>query len=251
MGIQGKTIVFTGKISQPRHVFQKIVEDNGGIAGGDITSKTDYLVVGEKTGSKLIRATSLGVKIISEGEFLSLLSREDEETPLSFAELEQLRALMESRTCSNCGKEYEQWTKSPDYETCPVCEIYTWVKCPHCNDNPTFVSDFGTYHCFTCGRWFKAPHSIHAKHAKHIHLFSEFKRTEEGAYKQCLCGYVIFSTNETLQKGKDNYERAPERVKEWNIQDAKIKERKERELAAYKIMESLTPAQIAILEREL
>lgn len=73
MSIQGKTIVFTGKISQPRHAFQAMVEEHGGIAGGDVTKNTDYLVVGEKPGSKLVRATMLGIPAISEEAFLKLL----------------------------------------------------------------------------------------------------------------------------------------------------------------------------------
>lgn len=252
MGIQGKTVVFTGKISHPRHVFQKMVEDHGGIAGSDVTKNTDYLVVGEKPGSKLFRATMYGVKTISEGEFLGLLKDEDDgETPLSFAELECLNALMETRICSNCGKDYKQWTKLPNYETCPVCEILIQVRCPHCEDPPTFAKDFGIYHCFTCGSWFKAPHSIHAKHAKHLHLFTEKKREAEGAYKQCLCGYTIFSTNETLRKGKENYELAPQRVKEWNTRDAKIQAERKKRIAAFEIMENLTPEQILYLERQL
>ena len=73
MSIQGKTIVFTGKISQPRHEFQRMVEEHGGIAGGDVSKSTDYLVVGEKPGSKLFKAASLGIQTISEDEFLKLL----------------------------------------------------------------------------------------------------------------------------------------------------------------------------------
>lgn len=81
MGIQGKVVVFTGKISKPRHEFQQMVEEHGGIAGSDVTSKTDYLVVGEKPGSKLFRAASLGIKTISEDEFLKLLEEDEQATP--------------------------------------------------------------------------------------------------------------------------------------------------------------------------
>ena len=93
MSIQGKTVVFTGKISQPRHIFQKMVEEHGGIAGSDVSSHTDYLVVGEKPGSKLFRAASLGVKTISEADFLKLLEKDSEE---------EFRALSEEEP-SPCG----------------------------------------------------------------------------------------------------------------------------------------------------
>ena len=81
MSIQGKVIVFTGKISKPRHEFQALVEEHGGINGGGVTSKTDYLVVGEKPGSKLFVATSLGVPTISEAKFLEILEEPEQATP--------------------------------------------------------------------------------------------------------------------------------------------------------------------------
>jgi len=83
MSIQGKTIVFTGKISKPRHEFQRLVEDYGGIAGNDVTSNTDYLVVGEKPGSKLFRAVSQDVPTISEEQFFELLKEPKQATPKS------------------------------------------------------------------------------------------------------------------------------------------------------------------------
>lgn len=248
MSIHGKTIVFTGKISQPRHAFQKLVEANGGICGGDITTKTDYLVVGEKPGSKLVRAVSLGIRTISEGEFLSLLKQEDdEETPLSFAELQELKSKTVTLICSHCSRKYSQWTKLPDYETCPICQLTFHVYCPHCKGDPTFISDFGTYHCVTCGSWFKAPYSIHAKQSKHHHLFTTLKKEDTGEYRRCLCGYVIYLTKETIQLSKDRYESAPRRVEELRVQQAKMGERKRMEEEAFKIMETLTPSQIAIL----
>jgi len=76
MSLKGKIVVFTGKISKPRHEFQRMVEEHGGIAGSDVSSNTDYLVVGEKPGSKLFRATSLNIKTISEEDFMKLLEDE-------------------------------------------------------------------------------------------------------------------------------------------------------------------------------
>jgi len=76
MSIEGKIIVFTGRISKPRHEFQRMVEEHGGIAGSDVSGNTSYLVVGEKPGSKLFRATSLGIPTISEADFLELLKDE-------------------------------------------------------------------------------------------------------------------------------------------------------------------------------
>jgi len=45
----------------------------GGKASGSVSKATDYLVVGENPGSKLTKAESLGVKIISEQELIKMI----------------------------------------------------------------------------------------------------------------------------------------------------------------------------------
>jgi len=71
--IEGKVFMFTGRLTLlTRAQAQKLVEEKGGVAGTSVSKSTDYLVVGEKPGSKLIQASLLGVKIISEKEFLDL-----------------------------------------------------------------------------------------------------------------------------------------------------------------------------------
>jgi DNA ligase (NAD+) len=53
-----------------------MVEQNGGTITGSVSSKLNYLVVGEDAGSKLEKAKKINtVKIISEAEFLKMLSR--------------------------------------------------------------------------------------------------------------------------------------------------------------------------------
>jgi DNA ligase (NAD+) len=70
----GKTFVFTGALkSFTREEAQRIVEDFGGRAAGSISKKVDYLVVGEEPGSKLQKAKELGIKTISEEEFLKMI----------------------------------------------------------------------------------------------------------------------------------------------------------------------------------
>ncbi|NPA12893.1 MAG: DNA ligase (NAD(+)) LigA [Aquificae bacterium] len=72
--LKGKTFVFTGTLSCcSREKAQEIVESLGGKATGSVSKKTDYLVVGEKPGSKLKKAQQLGVKILSEEEFLDMV----------------------------------------------------------------------------------------------------------------------------------------------------------------------------------
>lgn len=72
--LEGKTIVVTGKFSiVPRKEIEKLVVENGGKVGKSISRNTDFLVAGEKAGSKLKNAENLDVDILTEQEFLDKL----------------------------------------------------------------------------------------------------------------------------------------------------------------------------------
>jgi DNA ligase (NAD+) len=69
----GKSFVFTGALSKfTRDEAEKIVLERGGKASGSVSKKTDYVVAGENAGSKLTKAQSLGVAVLSEDEFLEM-----------------------------------------------------------------------------------------------------------------------------------------------------------------------------------
>lgn len=70
--IAGKTFVITGTLSKPRPEFKKIIEAAGGKVSGSVSAKTDYLLAGEKAGSKRTKAESLGVIILDELAFEKL-----------------------------------------------------------------------------------------------------------------------------------------------------------------------------------
>ena len=71
----GKVIVATGKLmNYTRSEIQAKIVSLGAIAGSSVTKKTDYLIVGEKAGSKLAKAQQLGVKILTESEFESMVA---------------------------------------------------------------------------------------------------------------------------------------------------------------------------------
>ena len=71
----GKSFVITGTLSQPRPSFKKIIEANGGKVTGSVSAKTDFLLAGEKTGSKADKAKNLGVTILDEAAFSKLLGK--------------------------------------------------------------------------------------------------------------------------------------------------------------------------------
>ena len=72
--LAGKSVVVTGTLSRySRDEIHKLIEREGGKASGSVSSKTSMLVAGESAGSKLEKARSLGVEVLSEDEFLALL----------------------------------------------------------------------------------------------------------------------------------------------------------------------------------
>lgn len=75
--LAGKTFLFTGTLSQfKRADAEAMVEEKGGSILGGVSSKLNYLVVGEDAGSKLEKAKKLGtVAILTEDEFLELIKR--------------------------------------------------------------------------------------------------------------------------------------------------------------------------------
>jgi DNA ligase (NAD+) len=69
----GRIIVVTGKLENfTRDSINEKIESLGAKAGSSVSSNTDYLICGEKAGSKLSKAQSLGIKVLSEDEFLSM-----------------------------------------------------------------------------------------------------------------------------------------------------------------------------------
>jgi DNA ligase (NAD+) len=74
--LQGKSFVFTGTMeSMGRNNAKTIVENLGGTIHSGVTKKTTYVVAGSEPGSKIDKAKSSGIKIISEEEFLKLIGR--------------------------------------------------------------------------------------------------------------------------------------------------------------------------------
>lgn len=74
--IAGKTFVVTGTlVKYNREEIQELITQSGGRAASSVSKKTDYVVAGEKAGSKLDKANELGVPILSEDQFEQLLEQ--------------------------------------------------------------------------------------------------------------------------------------------------------------------------------
>lgn len=70
----GKVFVVTGTlVKYTRDEIHKLIETNGGRATSSVSAKTDYLIAGDKAGSKLEKARSLNVPVLTESEFESLI----------------------------------------------------------------------------------------------------------------------------------------------------------------------------------
>ena len=85
--LEGKIFVFTGSLDTlTRDQAKDMVRDLGAKASGSVSSKTDYVVSGEASGSKLDKARSLGIPVMNEAEFIEFMKgfggevEEDEES---------------------------------------------------------------------------------------------------------------------------------------------------------------------------
>ncbi len=71
----GKTIVLTGTLpTLSRKEASELIEKHGGKTSSSVSKKTDYVLAGESAGSKLTKAKDLGIKILDEATFLSMIT---------------------------------------------------------------------------------------------------------------------------------------------------------------------------------
>jgi DNA ligase (NAD+) len=76
--LAGKVFVFTGGLSRlTREDAKALVERLGATVSSSVSKKTSYVVAGAEPGAKLDRARELGVEILTEGEFLDLVERQE------------------------------------------------------------------------------------------------------------------------------------------------------------------------------
>ena len=74
--LAGKTLVVTGTLETlSRNEAEALIVKNGGKASGSVSKKTAYVVAGTAAGSKLTKAQTLGVPVLTEAEFLAMLDQ--------------------------------------------------------------------------------------------------------------------------------------------------------------------------------
>ncbi len=74
--LEGKTLVLTGTLpTLKRSEAKALIEANGGKVSGSVSKNTDFVVAGEEAGSKLDKAESLGITVITEDELLKMLNK--------------------------------------------------------------------------------------------------------------------------------------------------------------------------------
>jgi DNA ligase (NAD+) len=71
--LSGKTFVLTGKLSMTREEAIDLIESRGGKVTSSVSSKTDYVVAGEATGSKYDKAKELNINILTEEDFKEII----------------------------------------------------------------------------------------------------------------------------------------------------------------------------------
>lgn len=73
--LMGKTFVVTGTLpTLGRKEVTELIEKNGGKVSGSVSKKTNYVVAGEEAGSKLTKATELGIPVLSEQDLMDMLN---------------------------------------------------------------------------------------------------------------------------------------------------------------------------------
>jgi len=78
--LKGLRMVFTGELdSFSRSEAEEIVKKLGALPSSSVGGKTSLVVAGKEAGSKLAKAAALGVKILTEKEFLQLIGKEGRE----------------------------------------------------------------------------------------------------------------------------------------------------------------------------
>ena len=79
--LAGKSFCITGTLSRPREEIQEQIRKLGGVIREAVSAKLHFLVAGENAGSKLAKAHSCGVTVLTEAEFAALCAGASQPPP--------------------------------------------------------------------------------------------------------------------------------------------------------------------------
>jgi DNA ligase (NAD+) len=80
--LEGLSFVITGSLPKARKDVEGLIEANGGHSSPSVSQNTDYLILGDNPGSKLQKATALGIKTISYSELIGLIKQKSAPPPV-------------------------------------------------------------------------------------------------------------------------------------------------------------------------
>lgn len=72
--LAGRTLVITGTLSRPREEIKDLLLSLGAKVTGSVSARTDFVLAGQDAGSKLAKAQSLGVRVITEADLPGMLA---------------------------------------------------------------------------------------------------------------------------------------------------------------------------------
>ena len=76
--LKGLVFVITGSFEHPRDHYKAIIEANGGKVSGSVSRKTNYVLAGEKAGSKLTKAQELGINVIDNTKLVEMIGEDNQ-----------------------------------------------------------------------------------------------------------------------------------------------------------------------------
>ena len=229
---ENKSFMFTGRISVTRRVAQDAVRTAGGIVGASVCSTTDYLVVGDKPGSKLEKADYWDVPTITEVEFWQMLEEYEEELEPEEWDENGIKVLSESaflllldlcelkQAEDKRKKEEEERRKykekwSPKSWEDPMVLFYLLARypydkevvglvpleCPHCSWVIPYTTHSYYYYCFNCHCYTDAKYH-NCMYIPHPTL----PDYEHGSWKICtLCENVKFFSSAEFDDLAEHY----------------------------------------------
>jgi BRCT domain type II-containing protein len=123
--LAGKTVVISGKFKHhSRDEYSVLIEQNGGKKTGSISAKTSMVLAGEDMGpAKLEKAQKLGIRIVSEEEFLEMIQPMEEDTETDTPKEETPVETEEKAVTAEEKPEVEESPKEETAEETPNGEI--------------------------------------------------------------------------------------------------------------------------------